>query len=194
MQYKIKQFNGESLFFKNKERLFYFIDKIKNRKKDYFTENFIIGLNGNFFVSEKTITVENPYTERKNDFSEKKYVNALYIIYDEYKRKVNLTELFYEYDLSRKITKKTFKRKIYDLSTSKSRRSNKSKFCSINNSYNKEYRDNLTAQEQGIKVRNKRAKKIKIYHVFLYEDELDYRENIKCWKQQSKRKKQWKNK
>jgi hypothetical protein len=205
MQYKIVRYREESIFLSSKKELFNFIDiytqdtYCKNRyvfnARRYFTDAFIIGLTGNFIVECKEVTVKNIYTDILSDVEEKKYVNGIFIIYDENNKKVDLDKLFGEYSQSRDLNKdRRNTRKGYDRSTSSWRKYTKN-YCKVyskNNSFKKEYRDNITAKEYGVKVRSSRAKEVQSYHIWMYEDSMDYHYPERNWKSQSKKRKQWK--
>ena len=208
MQYKIVRHQRESIYLSSKKDLFDFME-IFSRKNwsgnislyslgQYFTENFVIGLKGNFEVSRQETTRKNIYSGLYENYSEiVKYVNGIFIVYNEHGVKVDLTILIKEFSQSRGLNKKNNRQyKYYDRSTNAWRKHTNS-YCKVysrNNSFKKEYRDNITAKEYGVKIRSSRAKEVESYHIWMHEDSMEYKKPERNWKSQSKKRKQWKNK
>jgi hypothetical protein len=205
MKYKIVCFQKESLFLSSKEELFRFIDCYTQpswgKRNAYgigsiFGNEFIIGNSGGFEISRTTerLKAEGFSQDYHYEVLKVKYVNALFIIYENHTQKVDLDKLKEEYSQSRKIEQYKYRCTYnYDRSTQAYRTREKAR-CEIdhrNNSFTKEYRDNISAKEAGVKVRASRAKEVETYHVYMYEDSLRYRVNQKNWKTQNKNRKQW---
>lgn len=202
MRYTLKHHSGKKYFVDNKQELFSIFDSFQSNwgkwsgcvVTSYFTDNFIFSNSGRFVVKEE-------YFEKCHHFYEGEYtivykatyVNALYIIYNDSGQKINLEELKEQYVQSRKLEKKKNKNLYhYDRSTASYRnkwKCSRYKDRSRHNSYTKEYRDNIYAFEENIKIRKKRATQVEKYHVFYYDYEY-YRDATKSWKYK-KVKKQW---
>jgi len=188
MKYKIIRYKESNFFLESKKDLFNLIDKVG---RIYFTTNFDVGLKGNFLISsEKCYYFENNLRQDYYYYY-RKYIKGVYILLNVYGEKVNLDELFTEYKQSRGLIKKKAKKNIYDLSSANSRKKNKRKFYSANNSFTKEYRDNITAKESNVKIRSSRRSEVKLAHVFRHEDSIEYRLSDRNWKSQGKKLKQW---
>ena len=204
MQYKIVCYKEENIFLKSKIALFDFMDRYANdcrysnndyNLRRYFTYGFVIGSKGNFEISREKTKSKNIYTEIYFDNEIVKYVNGIFILYSEFGVKVDLDKLIQEYRQSRGLGKdRRYTRKWSDRSTQSWRKHTKS-YCSVysrNNSFTKEYRDNITAKEAGVKIRSSRAKEVESYHIWMYEDSIEYNYPERNWKSQSKKRKQWK--
>jgi hypothetical protein len=195
MKYKIVNYKKEKFYIENKKELFNLLDSGKyHRLTDYFTdEDFKFSSSGNFVIDSEIVSVLDPYSFRVRYLEETniKKVNSLYMIFNEKNVKVNLEELIKEYNQSRKKENYYGTQYYFNRSTQKYRNRSKSYFKTYKNSFTKEYRDNLYAKEEGIKIRSSREKEIKEKHVFLYEDDLDYRNPKKSWKSYKRNKKQW---
>lgn len=201
MKYTIKNYKGGKFIVYSKKELFSIFDNFQsdwgrwsaNIVNIYFTDNFIFSKEGRFVVNKTCYESKSPFHDNKYDlFYEITYVNALYIIYDVFGKKVDLTELKEQYIQSRKLNKNKVYYNETIVGSNKFRKTGKKsrfKDYNVHNSFTKEYRDNFSAIEQGVKVRDKRAKEVKSFHVFYYEDSI-LRTSTKCWKNK-KIKKQW---
>lgn len=193
MQYRIISYKKEKFYLDNKNELFDLLDDLKYyRLSQYFTEEgFEFSNSGYFIIDTEKVSVKSKYTDEYFQTTKNKTVNALYMLFTEKNVKVDIEKLIEEYKQSRSKTNKNRQQYYYNRSTQKYRNRWKSYYKTYNNSFTKEYRDNITAKEEGVKIRSSREKEVKLKHVFFYEEDLDYRKSKKSWKDYKKNKKQW---
>ena len=193
MQYRIINYKKEKFYVSNKKELFDILDGFKLYDiKNYFTdEDFRFSNEGGFTVESETLSVKNKYSDRYFFETYRKTVNAIYMIFTEKNVKVDLEELISEYKQSRGLLQKKRPKSYYNRGTKFYSRHWKSYYKTYDNSFTKEYRDNISALEEGVKIRSSRANEVKLKHIFCYEDDLDYRKSKKSWKDYKKNKKQW---
>ena len=200
MKYKIISYQGEKFYFENKEELFKTFDDLINPyyywngtlNNQFTEEGFEFSENkGNFTVAQKQIQVYNKYSERYVNSVINIRVNALYKLYTEKNVVVNLEEILSEYKQSRGVKQRVYKPYYCDRSTQKYRKRWKSYAKEGSNAFRKEYRNNIYAAEEGVKVRSSRAYEVKMKHFYLYDDCFIYRDAKKSWKDYKKNKKQW---
>ncbi len=197
--YKLERYDQKYYFVSDKEELFNQFDNlIKNFKyrtvlynlNYYFTVEFKFSSeSGNFLIKEEKLDT------RDNEgwiIYKRLYVNGLWKIYRNGYAE-NLDQLIKEYCQSRNIEQK--------INTSKSKRLNNGSkkenkqiytYRHIKTNCKKEFEDSFYAKDYNVKIRAKRFHAVKLKHVYLYEDEYHRNNSSSSWKDQSKRKKQYK--
>lgn len=200
MKYKIVSYQGEKFYFENKEELFKTFDDLLNPyyywcgtlRNKFTEEGFEFSeQQGNFVVDKKESHVYNKYSEKFVVSFINIKVNALYKIYTEKNVVVNLEEILSEYKQSRGVKQRVYKPYYCDRSTQKYRKRWKSYAKEGSNAFRKEYRNNIYASEEGVKVRASRAHEVKMKHVCEYDDCFIYRDAKRSWKDYKKNRKQW---
>lgn len=202
MKYKIISYEGEKFYFENKQELFQCFDFLI--KRDYygwcgslqsrFTEKgfeYYENSSRGFNIGQKEVQIYNKFAKGYYNSVVTIQVNALYKLYTEKNVAVCIEEIFYEYKQSRGIKEKVYKPYYCDRSTQRYRKKWKSYYKDKSNAFRKEYRDNISAFEEGIRIRASRAHEVKMQHVYCYDDYFYYRETKKSWKDYKKNKKQW---
>lgn len=197
--YKLERYDQQYYFVSDKEELFKQFDNLMENVKYrtvlynlnyYFTVEFKFSSeSGNFLIKEEKLDT------RHNEgwiIYKRLYVNGLWKIYKNGYAE-NLDQLIKEYCQSRNIEQK--------INTSKSKRLNNGSkkenkptytYRHIKTNCKKEFEDSFYAKDYNVKIRAKRFHTVKLKHVYLYEDEYYRNNSSKSWKDQSKRKKQYK--
>lgn len=197
--YKLERYNQEYYYFSDKKDLFNQIDNlIKNQKiryrtvlytlNLYFTEEFkFFSGKGNFLIKEEKLDTRD---EAGWIVYKTLYVNALWKIYKN-GYVDDLSKLIEEYCQSRNIYEINNKFKYSRLSNGSKKENRKRNYRSLNINCTKEYKDSFYALEYNVKIRKQRLSEVKSLHVMDY-DAYPRSTKSNCWKDQSKRKKQYK--
>ena len=191
MKYVIKSVYGDKYIYDDKRHLFDDLDNLAYRHGKlctskligYLTEDFIIGRSGRFEISRETFQSE-VFDGEYREVTEYLRSNALYIIYTEFGKKVNLNDLIEQYVQSRDLWPKARRSYYYDRSTKKAqlnRKKSKHLGTARMSGLKKEYQNSFYALEYKVNIRQKRFEVARSHHVFYFD--ADYCRNItKNWK------------
>ncbi len=194
--YKLERYN-QDYYFLNKKDLFLQIDNLINKMrynsvinviKLYFTEDFkFSSKSGSFLIKDEELDYRD---ETGWKVYKRLYVNAIWKIYEK-GYVIDLDKFIEEYCQSRNVKNEIHR---HHRLNNGSKKENKPRYTyrHIKTNCRKEFEDSFYAIEYNVKVRAKRFHEVKLKHVYLYEDEFYRSHQSKSWKDQSKRKKQYK--